>query len=145
MTSDKRKRAQMLAHCQQIHPDDGIDPREFFQTRSRQQRRDHKTEQLCQQVAETLGLVFASEFPDDLLQSLQVISVTPAPHAGQLLVLVCGVPPKAYSPTAILQRLHQVEGHLRWLVTAAITRKRAPKLLFQIGNDQGQHHHEVQA
>lgn len=65
---------------------------------------------------------------------LQVASVEPAPGASQLLVTVC----PAVQPTAplhsleVLQQLSDVAGWLRCEVAAAITRKRAPKLLFQV-------------
>lgn len=132
MTFDKRKRAQMLAHCQNIHPEDGIDPKEFFRKPTRRDKPDRKTEQLCHQVADTLGLVLASEFDDPLLHSLLVVSVTPAPNASQLLVTVRCDTDVAHTPEQILARLQQVAGHLRSTVAEAITRKRAPRLLFQV-------------
>lgn len=142
MTPDQRKRAQMLAHCQQIHPDDGLDPNEFFRKPGRTAKRDRKTDQLCHQVAQTLSLVLAGDFDDALLLSLQVISVSPAPNASQLLMTVCSDDP-AYTPDAVHARLTAVQGHLRSALAAAITRKRAPKLLFCISGSTKKNRSEV--
>jgi len=131
MTRDKRKRAQMLAHCGEIHDDDGVDPREFFASGGRRHKQDHKARQLCRQVAETLGLVLAGEFDDEQLQSLHVVSVQPAPDASQLAVSVqCDI--ADVQAAQVHERLAAVAGRLRCVVAAAITRKRAPRLVFHV-------------
>lgn len=133
MTLDKRTREQMLAHCGEIHDDDGVDPREFFKTRKARNKKNHKAIQLCRQVAETLGLVLAGEFDDELLHNLQVVSVDPAPDASQLAVaLRADVPGGRVDAQEVLDRLAMVAGRLRCAVAAAITRKRAPKLVFHM-------------
>ena len=92
-----------------------------------------KTMQLCRQVEQTLYLVLSGECDDPILQSLLVESVVPAPSASQLLVTVrqSAVDDPA-SKIEILQRLADAEGQLRWAVAGAITRKRAPRLLFDV-------------
>jgi ribosome-binding factor A len=73
------------------------------------------------------------ECGDDLLQSLQVMSVDPAPDASQLVVTVrAGLPGESLDPTDVLAHLERVMGKLRYEVAAAITRKRAPKLIFRV-------------
>jgi len=94
---------------------------------------DRKTLQLCRQVEQTLHLVLSGECPDEVIQSLLVESVTPAPNASQLLVSVRqAASDEPVSTSEILARLAEFEGPLRFAVASAITRKRAPKLLFQV-------------
>lgn len=133
MTLDKRTREEMLAHCLQIHPDDGIDPRELSKPSRHQAKRDRKTDQLCRQVFETLSLVLSGELDDERLHNLQLLSVAPAPDASQLLVLLGCDPQCSIDTMNQLQvRLQAVSGRLRCEVATAITRKRAPKLLLQV-------------
>lgn len=92
-----------------------------------------KTLQLCRQVEQTLWLVLSGECDDAVIQSLLIESVVPAPNASQLLVTVRQGAGEEPVPTLeILQRLTAVEGQLRGAVASAVTRKRAPKLLFQV-------------
>ena len=92
-----------------------------------------KTMQLCRQVEQTLHLVLSGECQDEVLQSLLVVSVTPAPNASQLLVTVRQSPSDDRASTLeILSRLAEVAGQLQFAVASAITRKRAPKLLFEV-------------
>jgi ribosome-binding factor A len=133
MTLDKRTRERLLAHCGELHEDDGVDPRQFFKIDKQRDKQNHKTRQLCHQVAETLGLVLAGEFGDERLHGLQVVSVEPAPDASQLSVtLRTGDPCDAIEAEEILNRLATVSGRLRCEVSAAISRKRTPKLLFRV-------------
>ena len=102
-------------------------------TRPRNAVAHRKTMQLCRQVEQTLVLVLSGECNDEVLQSLLVESVTPAPNASQLLVTVrqlAGDEP--VSTAEILARLAEVAGQLRFAVATAITRKRAPRLIFQV-------------
>jgi ribosome-binding factor A len=133
MTLSKRAREQMLAHCGEIHDDDGVDPREFFKSNQLRDKRNRKADQLCAQVAETLGLVLSGDFDDELLRSLHVVSVRPAPNASQLAVALRADPSdEAIDPRIVLDRLAAVMGRLRCEVAAAITRKRAPRLVFHL-------------
>src|SRR5688572_11358091 len=97
MTPDKRTRAQMRAHCSEIHEDDGIDPRDFFKPETWRGRDNRKALQLCRQVAETLDQVLCSEIADELVSSLSVTSVVPAPDSSRLLVtLQTGLSPREF-------------------------------------------------
>ena len=87
--------------------------------------------QLCRQVADTLHLALG-DCGDDVLRDLHVVRVVPAPDASQLLVIVGSAPGEVPpSPTDVLTRLHARTPWLRAAVTHAITRKRAPALLFE--------------
>jgi ribosome-binding factor A len=122
----------MLPLCGKMGPEDGMDPRKFAR-KGRPRKGDRKVRQLCSQVAETLGLVLSGECADDLLQSLQIVAVDPAPDASQLLVTVrAGMPGETIDPDDATERLTEIMGKLRCEVAAAITRKRAPKLIFRV-------------
>lgn len=130
MSSDPKRREELLAHCDQLNEDDGVDPRRWHKppaTRGGQR----KTRQLCSQVANALSLILASEFDDEVLLGLTVLAVEPAPNGSQLLV-------KLHHEGAdiadgeVLRRLLQATGFIRAEVAAAITRKRAPQLVFRL-------------
>jgi ribosome-binding factor A len=133
MTLDKHTRAKLRAHCLNLHDDDGVDPREFFQP-SRGRRQDNrKARQLCRQVAETLDQVLAGETADELVSSLHIDSVIPAPDAARLLVTVrTDLRGDANLLQRIQQRLADHRGRLRCAVSATITRRKTPNLEFRI-------------
>jgi ribosome-binding factor A len=131
MNRKRSSKKQIQSLCGEIHPDDGIDPTEFFRPTRKQTKNHRKAHQLCHQVAETLSLVLSGELGDELTD-LSVVSVAPAPDSSQLLVVVApAVAGSVVDPDAAIARLETVAGRLRSEVAAAITRRRAPKLLFQ--------------
>ncbi len=133
MTLDKRKRERLLVHCGQIREDDGVDPREFFNHSPYGRKEDRKARQLCRQVAETLDMVLSGECHDELLQSLHVLTVEPAPNASRLLVtLSADVAEDLFDHQAILGLLNDQSGRLRYEVGRAIHRKRVPTLVFHV-------------
>jgi ribosome-binding factor A len=146
MSLDKRTREQMLAHCDAIHEDDGVDPREFFKLRSHRDKPDRKAQQLCRQVAETIDQVLAGELGDAALNGLRVASAIPAPDASRLLVTVVVIGHDAPFDRAVIeQKLAAVTGLLRSAVAAAITRRKAPNLSFVIiGPNDGDHAQQVE-
>ena len=112
--------------------DDGLDPRDFFRKENSTQHSDRKSEQLCAQVADTLCRMFGGECGDEVLQALQVLDVASAPDASQLVVLVGPVTNDLQlDPTEVAAALDRAAGWLRTEVAAAITRKRAPRLVFR--------------
>ncbi|HEY1785939.1 MAG TPA: hypothetical protein VGG30_10335 [Pirellulales bacterium] len=124
-----KKRMQSL--CGEIHSDDGVDPTDFFRKGKKKNPNHRKAQQLCHQVADTLSLVLNGEFGQEL-GDLRIVAVTPAPDASQLLVLVApAVAGDHLDGEAVLVRLTAAAGRLRSEVAGAITRRRAPKLLFQ--------------
>ncbi len=133
MTLDNRTRERLLAHCGELQDDDGVDPRQFFKTDKKRNKQNYKARQLCNQVAETLGLVLAGEFGDERLHNLQVVSVEPAPDASQLRVTLRSDDPcDSVVAQEIVNRLATISGRLRCEVAAAISRKRTPKLMFRV-------------
>ena len=86
---------------------------------------------MCGQVKDALHLVLAG-CGDGVLRALAVVSVEPAPHAGRLRV-VCAVPPDgAVSPAAAAEHLRHAAGMLRAEVAAAVHRRYAPELTFDV-------------
>ncbi len=115
----------------EVHEDDGQDPRYFYRKETKPTKAGRKAMQLCAQVADTLTLLF-SESTDDVLQSLDVINLVPAPNAAQLLVTVApaaGAPP--LDETQVHDALARAGGRLRSEIAAAINRKRVPRLSFR--------------
>jgi ribosome-binding factor A len=128
MTSRRISRKDLLSAASDIGPGDGIDPR-YDQAGGR--RPGRKTLQLCGQVMETLSGVLAEQ-ADDVLRDLLVVAVTPA-GSGRLLVSVTPAPSAAVrDPAVLLEHLAGAQGRLRSEVAAAVHRRKAPDLLFQV-------------
>lgn len=127
----RRQPAQRLLRflCAEVFPDDGVDPR--LQSRNGSRKPARKARQLCGQVADTLSYAL-TEQGDDILGGLQVLDVQPAPDAGRLLVTVAPLPSESFDAGEILSHLDQAAARLRCAVAAAITRRRAPALVFRI-------------
>jgi ribosome-binding factor A len=133
MALDKRTREAMRAYCDEIHADDGIDPKEFFKRQRKRGKANHHGDQLCRQVAETMDLVLSGDTHDELLQSLHVVSVVPAPDSSRLLVaLHSDLPPELFEQSEIESRLAEHAGRLRCAIASAITRRKTPNLTFQV-------------
>lgn len=132
MPDDLKRREELLAHCAEVREDDGLDPREFFKRPSGRGGRKRKATQLCSQVQQALAQILSSEFDDDVMLGLSVLAVEPASGESQLLVTLQPDASETISREEILRRLAQVSGFLRSEVAAAITRKRAPQLLWRL-------------
>mgnify|MGYP001396217060 CR=1 FL=1 len=89
---------------------------------------DRKAMQLCHQVAVTLSEVLA-ECGDPLLQGLKVLHVEPAPDASRLAVSLTS---DEEAVERVEDHLAKASGHLRGEVAQAITRKRAPVLVYHL-------------
>jgi len=72
--------------CGEIHEDDCIDPRKFFQP-ERDNKENHKGKQLCRQAFETLSLVLA-DCDDELMQFLNLIEVRASSDGSKLVTTV---------------------------------------------------------
>lgn len=129
MNSKRRSRKQLFSSCNDVGPNDGVDPRMFLQDQPRG-RTNRKALQLCRQISHTLGSVLAWESGDDLIRDLLVLSVDPAPDSTRVLVTI------SLQTTAdvslVLEKLRQHSGRLRTEVAAAIHRKRVPELVFRV-------------
>lgn len=102
-------------------------------TDNRQGAPDRKTMQLCRQVERILSQVLGGEIDDEVLLSVNVVSVTPAPDAGQLCVTVAPwAPGETVDSKDIHARLHFHAPKLRSEVAAAIHRRKAPMLVYRV-------------
>jgi ribosome-binding factor A len=91
-----------------------------------------KTLRFCRQVEEALAIAFAGGCGDEVLGTLGVELVVPAPDAGHLLVTVRFLSQERIpDPLETLARLHKATGWLREQVAGAISRKKVPDLAFR--------------
>jgi ribosome-binding factor A len=105
----------------------------FDRSEGHGEKPDYKTAALCKQVRRALSMALAGDCADELLQSLVVDEVLPAPNASRLLVrIILRASGGAVSIPHVLQRLEQVRGLLRARIGEAIVRKRTPELAFDI-------------
>ena len=140
MSLSRRQRQQMLAHCDQIHADDGVHPRDFFESPStgsptsrRVKRANRSAQQLCRQAWEALSLSLSADGRDPLLQEVQIHRVSPAPDASRLLVVVAMDDDRQLARRdEVLDRLREHAGRLRAELAASINRKRVPHLVFEV-------------
>jgi ribosome-binding factor A len=86
-----------------------------------------KAQQFCRQVQRALNLALEDSSADESL-GLFVEDVSPAPDCGHLLVRV--LIPAGYPVVEAISALRRDASRLRSEVAMAITRKRAPELLF---------------
>lgn len=132
MTTDRRRPHAEQMLCGSLHADDGVDPRSFSKP-ERQNKPNRKDLQLCSQALRALNLAFAAEVHDPLLRDIMIESAHPAPDASRLAIIV-RVPANTEPArlAAIEASLQRRRGFLRSEVAAAISRKRAPELTFQV-------------
>ncbi len=132
MTLPRPSKRRLRTLCAEVSPEDGTDPRDWQKDPHGRKSDRRKARQLCGQVAESLTFLLAGE-ADDLLRTLDVAGVEPAPDTKQLLVTVHALPgPTPANPSAILDALGRASGRLRSEVASAITRRRAPLLVYRV-------------
>ena len=85
---------------------------------------------LCSQVADCLQLVFEGGVGDAALQDAWLREVDPFPDAGTLRVTI--EVPREADVARVVEALTRASGYLRSEVAAAISRKRAPQLVFRV-------------
>jgi ribosome-binding factor A len=95
---------------------------------SSRRQAQRKAQQFCRQVQRALNLALADSGADDSLGGLFVEDVSHVPGCGQLLVHV--LIPAGHPVADAISALRQNAPRLRSEVAMAITRKRAPELLF---------------
>lgn len=91
---------------------------------------ERKTKQLCAQVRRVVSQFLSLECSDEILQSLYVESVEPAPDATCMLVTL-NVPQELEVERAeVLALLDQVKPTLRSEIGRTINRRKTPDLNF---------------
>jgi ribosome-binding factor A len=111
-------------------PDEGVDPRIFFEDTHRGRGANRKTRMLCSQVADCLQLILESGIGDEDLQEAVLHEVEPFPDAGTLRITIAI--PGTEDPARVHAALGRASGYLRSEVARAISRKRAPQLVFRL-------------
>lgn len=140
MPNRKRDRDSLRAVCEQLFPDDGVNPKDQKRGELRKvSKPDRKLFQLCRQVARAVELGIGGLPQADALIGVTVHCVTPAPNASRLMVTaeVTDESQRLVAKSA----LDAYSGRLRADVASAITRKRAPELVFNVickGDEYGQ-------
>jgi len=130
MKPDAKLLDAMRQLCDEIGPEDGLDPRHIKRARARKERRDdRKTRQLCGQVARALALALPTAHDPRLREAL-VDEVTPDPDASRLRVRLAHA-----DPGGLMAALPAARGWLRAEAARSITRKRAPGLVFEVRHD----------
>ena len=133
MPDPKPSRKRLRTMCAEVDADDGADPRIFFRKDGDRKPGRHKARQLARQVAEVLDGLLVGSTADPVLGSLIVVAVDPAPDAATLRVTVArGDSSEPIPPALILAHLARASGWLRSEVAAAITRKKAPVLVYRV-------------
>ena len=113
----------------ELGPDDGLDPRRFFDRRTAH-KGGRKALQLSRQIERALSMSLGHS-QDDLLRDLLVESVVPAPTSRRLLVTVSPADLET-SQTDLLGRLSAATPWIRSEIAAAICRMRVPELTFAV-------------
>ena len=115
--------------CSDTHVDDGVDPRKFFDRRSKSTQSGRRDAMLCARVAETIEqfLVHASE--DPVLEHLRLTRVEPAPDASRLRVVLWA--PSAFPRDVLQQAWTRVRPLFRREIAHAVNRKRTPDLVVR--------------
>jgi len=98
---------------------------EDFSSSRQAQRKAH---QFCRQVQRALNLALTDSSSDERLGGLFIEGVSPAPDCGHLLVHV--LVPSGHRVGDAISALRRNTPRLRSEVAMAITRKRAPELVF---------------
>ena len=133
MPEPKPSKKRLRTLCAEVDPDDGSDPRIFFRKDGDRKPGRHKARQLSRQVSEILDGLLAGSTADPVLNGLKVEGVEPAPDAATLLVTLSrAIGADPIPPEIILAHLNRAAGWLRSEVAQAITRKRAPMLVYQV-------------
>ena len=93
---------------------------------------DRKTKQLCAQVRRVTSQFLGFETSDELLQSLFVEAVDPAPDATCVQVTLSVPQGLDVERADVLERLDAVSGDLRAEIARTVKRRKAPGLNFLV-------------
>ncbi|MFO0800958.1 MAG: hypothetical protein U0804_26125 [Gemmataceae bacterium] len=116
----------------ELGPEDGTDPKDWHRKPwDAPKAAGRKARQLCGQVAEALHAAVGA-CADPAVQALTVLSVTPAPHTGRLRVTTTLPADGSQSRTEAEAGLARAAGRLRGEVAAAVNRRHAPELVFEV-------------
>ncbi|MBN9517816.1 ribosome-binding factor A [bacterium] len=116
----------------ELGPEDGTDPKDWHKKPwDAPKAAGRKARQLCGQVAEALHTAIGG-CADPAVQGLAVASVDPAPHTGRLRVVMALPADGAVTRAEAEAALARAAGRLRAEVAAAVHRRYAPELVFEV-------------
>jgi len=129
MASRKMSLRAVVALCDEIGPEDGVDPRRARRRKSGR-KKDRKARQVGRQAEVTVQLSLGALW-DEALEELRVVRVEPAPDSRRLRVVVGpGDGATRMTERDAAEVIARIERHLRMAVASALHRKRAPSLTF---------------
>ncbi len=131
MSIPKRLRERMLEFCGSLSDEDGLNPRDdqSIHINRKQDTSVYRQRRLCRQITETLMLAI-SDAPDPLVANAKVLLVRPRKANKSVTVRVAVT--DDVDQRLLQERLKGCEGWLRSEIAAAISRKRVPRLIFEI-------------
>lgn len=101
-------------------------------------RRGHKDLQVCRQVYDALSYALA-ELGDPVIDDLVLVSVTPAPSAARVLVVLTTANTQLdIDVDEAMARLREAASELREEVAAELTRRKVPELVFRVDRPLGE-------
>lgn len=107
--------------CDEIGPEDGVDPRVLARALDTKNR-NHKSKQLCKETKHTLSLVLAGEISDPTLQNIEVVDVTANEDGQFLFVSVTHIASDVVSDEKkILNKLQAIQGYLRSAIAQSVS------------------------
>lgn len=93
----------------------------------------HKAQQLCAQVRRSLELTLMGECSDELLQTMTVEKVEPAPDDKHLRATLSVMDPdEGLDKTKVMARLEAARPILMAEVARAISRRKVPEIHFEV-------------
>ncbi|MBK6846286.1 MAG: hypothetical protein IPG96_01610 [Proteobacteria bacterium] len=124
--------------CEELCPDDGVDPRILFRRETRAAQHSRKDGQLCKQAFQALSLVLDQLGAEAWARGMYLVAVRPAPDASRLSVSVAFTEARTFEDAEqALQRLRALKGRLRWELAATLSRKRVPELAIALAVEEG--------
>ena len=128
-----KEQAQAEQLCAELREDDGIPPSVLAKRKQNEHRHiNYHGEQLCKQVRIALGEAFTCDCADPSFADLQVHEVRMSSGTTALEVVLSAPDQDANLLAGIEQNLQRAEGLLRAAISAAINRKRLPRLKFRL-------------
>jgi len=137
---NRKHQLQAALLCESLWAEDGVDPRDQRKKKFGVKRSYHE-DQVARQAERALSTALSGS-TDPVLQVLDVSAVS---FAGNSLNVSIALMPdltgkNLFSRSEIEQALGYASGHLRCVVGDAITRKRVPRLVFSVCDQQGVTH-----
>lgn len=123
--------------CDELRPDDGVDPRVLFRRETRTRDQTRRDRQLCKHAWRVFSLVLDQVATEDWARGMFLAEVTPAPDASRLRVAIAFIEPRTLAEAErALDQLRGLASQLRWELAATISRRRVPELEFGLAREE---------